>query len=177
MLFEDFGVCRGYRPNTGEVELLRRMRHVHIGWLDDGGELKRTLAAAGVSVSQDLSVNGAAESLRPDGLSIAFASAEGSRERAKTLIDHLLLAGAEVAVVTCGAFGSLASDGVRHAEADVRPTEVVDTLGAGDTFIAGFIAAYLRGYSLAACLEQGRGAAASTCAHLGGFPQVPVPIA
>jgi len=50
---------------------------------------------------------------------------------------------------------------------------VVDTLGAGDTFIAGFIAARLAGDGLAECLRTGRDLAAATCGHLGGFPQEP----
>ena len=48
-------------------------------------------------------------------------------------------------MVTCGAAGSVASDGKTMARTDARPVEVVDTLGAGDTFIAGFLAARLAG--------------------------------
>jgi fructoselysine 6-kinase len=55
-------------------------------------------------------------------------------------------------------------------------TSVVDTLGAGDTFIAGFLDAHLRGLDLQAALDAGRAAAAATCAHFGGFPQAPVPL-
>ena len=176
ILFEDFGVCRAYRPGAQEVEALRGMRHVHIGWLDDAGTLKRALAAAGVSVSQDLSVNADPRNLRPEGLSIAFASAEGSRERGEMLLMEMLGAGAATAVVTCGALGSLASNGRSRAEVGVAPTSVVDTTGAGDTFIAGFIAAHLKGRSLRACLQSGRNAAATTCMHLGGFPQIPLTI-
>src|SRR6516162_326980 len=32
--FEDFGVCRGYRPSAAETELLCAARHIHLGWLD-----------------------------------------------------------------------------------------------------------------------------------------------
>ena len=176
MLFEEFGVCRGYRPERSEVELLCGMRHVHIGWLDDGGDLKRSLAAAGVSVSQDISVNAEPASVEPSGLTIAFASAEASRQRGEKLLGELLAAGAELAVVTCGALGSLAGDGLRRAEMASVATEVVDTTGAGDSFIAGFIAAHLQGADLEACLRAGSTAAAATCIHLGGFPQQPIPL-
>lgn len=172
ILLEEFGVCRGYRPDAHDVETLRAMRHVHIGWMDDGGALKRLLADAGVSVSQDLSVNADPGSLGSHGLAIAFASApdrhEGARRR-----EALLESGARVAVVTCGAAGSLASDGRARAETGIAATGMVDTLGAGDTFIAGFIAAHLRGLDLTACLEAGRDIAAATCGHFGGFPQAP----
>jgi fructoselysine 6-kinase len=164
--FEDFGVCRGYRPNALEIDLLRSLRHVHLGWLDDGGALKYSLAHAGVSTSQDLAVNPGAE-----GLAIAFASAGESMERAKVVMEQALAGGARLAVVTCGGLGSIASDGGCFAETGIAPVEVLDTTGAGDTFIAAFIDAHLKGLELAACLAAGRDTAAKTCVHFGGFPQ------
>ncbi|RVO78715.1 fructoselysine 6-kinase [Sinorhizobium meliloti] len=170
---EDFGACAGYRPDAGEIELLKTMDHVHIGWLDDGGLLRRALSAAGVSVSQDVSVNAAAADLEVDGLSIAFGSAGEDETSAERLTGEFLARGARLAVVTRGALGSLASDGAEVASAGIRAVEVVDTTGAGDSFIAGFIAARLEGRALAACLEAGRDLAADTCTHVGGFPQEP----
>lgn len=170
-VFEEYGACRGYRPCEAEIALLLRMRHVHIGWLDDGGALKRRLVAAGVSVSQDLAVNPGAE-----GLAVAFASAGDRREAAHRMARDILAQGARLAVVTRGAHGSLATDGRETIETGVTPVAVADTTGAGDTFIAGFLAAHLAGASLAAALEAGRDAAAETCGHFGGFPQVPLPL-
>jgi fructoselysine 6-kinase len=169
--FEDFGVCRGYRPSAAEIDLLRAAKHLHLGWLDDGGALKRRLAAGGVSISQDLAVNAGA-----DRLAIAFASAGASEARARELLAQALAEGACLAVVTRGALGSIASDGVRQAETGIAQVEVVDTTGAGDTFIAAFIDAHLRGLELGACLEAGRDAAAATCRHFGGFPQAALPL-
>lgn len=169
--YEDFGVCRGYRPNGPEIEALQGARHIHLGWLDDGGALKRELAAAGLSVSQDLAVNAGAVAL-----AIAFASAGPSLERARILLRQTLDQGAAIAVVTMGALGSIASDGTHIAETGVTSIEVVDTTGAGDTFIAGFIDAHLQARTLGDCLVAGRDAAAATCRHLGGFPQQPVPL-
>jgi fructoselysine 6-kinase len=177
MLFEEFGACRGYRPDASEVAVLRSMRHVHIGWLDDGGALKQALTAAGVRVSQDLSVNAASDDVTAQSLAIAFASAGASREGARDLLAKMLREGARIAVVTCGSAGSLATDGKTHAEADVVATDVLDTLGAGDTFIAGFIAGQLGGQDLQACLKSGARAAAVTLTHYGAFPQTLVPIA
>lgn len=169
--FEEFGVCRGYRPSEEDAQLLLRMRHVHIGWFDDGGALKRRLHAAGVSVSQDITVTPGA-----DCLSIAFASAGSEPDAALGIAKRLLSEGAALAIVTRGAFGSLATDGHIFAEIGIKPVDVSDTTGAGDTFIAGFIAARLSGKSLQECLEAGRNAAAITCTHFGGFPQEPLPI-
>lgn len=171
LAFEDFGVCRGYRPNDLDLQALMRVRHVHIGWLDDGGALRRTLKAAGVSVSQDISINTDPQHRGVHGLDIAFASAGEDPVEAEHMLGSLLAEGAKFAVVTCGSRGSMASDGTRIERTDIRPVDVVDTTGAGDSFIAGFIAGYSKGRDLQTCLEMGRDAAAETCKHVGGFPQ------
>ena len=164
--FEEFGVCRAYRPTEADFKILLTMRHVHIGWLDDGGDLKRRPAAAGVSMSQDITVNPDA-----DGLTIAFGSAGSDPHAAIDIANGYLAEGAALAVVTRGAMGSLATDGSVVVETGILPVEVSDTTGAGDTFIAGFIVMWLAGGDLQECLEAGRNAAAVTCTHFGGFPQ------
>jgi fructoselysine 6-kinase len=169
--FEDFGVCRGYRASSADIERLQRMRHVHIGWLDDGGALKRRLQAAGISVSQDLGVNADAVHLAPQGLSVAFASAGPSEIEAEALLRQMLSAGTGIAVVTCGPLGSRASDGRARVAISAAPARVVDTTGAGDSFIAGFLDAHLGGADLAAALAAGAKLAALTCGHFGGFSQ------
>ena len=171
--FEEFGVCAGYRPTDAEIAMLRRLRHVHIGWLNDGGALKEALAAAGTNVSQDLSVTSPAAGRRAAGLAVAFASAGPSVAEGEALAARLIADGARTAVVTCAAAGSVASDGKTTARTGAWPVEVVDTLGAGDTFIAGFLAARIAGEEIVRCLEAGRDLAAATCGHIGGFPQAP----
>lgn len=168
---EDFGACAGYAPEPAEIATLATMDHVHIGWMDDGGALRRTLAATGVSLSQDLSVNADPADLHAGGLTIAFASAGEDDAKAETLLSRLVAEGARLAVVTRGARGALASDGRQRLSAGIRPVAVVDTTGAGDSFIAGFLSAHAAGRPLADCLAAGCDLAALTCGHLGGFPQ------
>lgn len=176
MTFEDFGVCAGYAPSPSEVEILKTMDHVHIGWLDDGGTLKRTLSSAGISVSQDLSVNADPANRSADSLAIAFGSAGEDGGIAERMTTELLQQGARLAVVTRGALGSSASDGSNTVTTGVTAVEIIDTTGAGDSFIAGFLSAHIGGLALEACLEAGRDRAALTCGHVGGFPQVPAPL-
>ena len=168
---EDFGVCRGYRPDAPDLERLKTMAHVHIGWLDDEGATKRALAQAGVSVSQDLSVNAEARNIAPDHLAIAFVSCDGDDEEARAVLDRTRTFGARLAVIMRGPRGSLAGAGGDVLKGAAVTTTVRDTTGAGDSFIAGFLAAHVTGEPLARCLASGHAAAAETCRIFGGFRQ------
>lgn len=171
LAFEDFGACAGYAPDAEAISALLAMDHVHIGWLDDGGAVRRRLAVAGRSVSQDITVNASPENLGVKGLSIAFASVDGSHRTASRLASSLINDGALGVVVMRGGRGS--SVFLNGVEADI-PTPLitpVDTTGAGDSYIAAFLHALFSGASPVAAGEHATAHAAATCMHEGGFPQ------
>ncbi len=171
MAHEDFGVCRGYAPDAQMLSRLRQADHVHLGWLDDGGALRRLLSDEGRSVSQDLTVNTDPRNLGVGGLTIAFGSHPGIADDAEQLGREWLHQGAKLAVVTRGAEGAavIAAEGMWHVPAE--RVDPVDTTGAGDSFIAGFLAAWLRGAAPDAAARAGAHRARLTCLHEGGFPQ------
>ena len=168
---EDFGVCRGYAPGPGDMAVLLRADHVHLGWIDDAGALRERLAAEGRSVSQDLSVNADPASLGVEGLAIAFGSCPGPVGLAEALARDWLARGARMAVVTRGAEGALVFAGQGRWEIAAEPVDPVDTTGAGDAFIAGFLAAWLHGAAPDAAGAAGARRARDACLHAGGFPQ------
>ena len=171
ILTEDFGACAHWSPDATSIPLLTAARHVHIGWLQDGGQLRAALAAAGGSVSQDVSVNAAPADLGVAGVSLAFASLPEARAaEAGARAAELVAQGAKAAVVTLGAAGSLALiDGhLHHAPAvQITPT---DTTGAGDAYIAGFLAARLNGADVPMAMAAGLPALPSAAAIRGAFP-------
>lgn len=63
--------------------------------------------------------------------------------------------GLKVAVATFGEKGSLAYDGRQFYDGMIYPAEVVNTVGAGDSFIAGFLYGILKSYSIEQCLDLG----------------------
>jgi fructoselysine 6-kinase len=72
-------------------------------------------------------------------------------------------------VMTLGEHGSLAYDGKTIYRGEAEPVEVVDTLGAGDGYIAAFLCARLKGTSIPAAIKEGHRAAAEICKRLGGW--------
>lgn len=147
------------------------MDHVHIGWLNDGGALRRSLAAHGVSVSQDISVNARPEDLGVAGLTYAFVSIPEPHSAVEGPARAYLAEGAGTVVVTRGAEGSSLFSPDTILAQDAKPIEPLDTTGAGDGFIAEFLESILSGNSPAEALAQARDVAAATCLHTGGFPQ------
>ena len=70
--------------------------------------------------------------------------------------------GMKVAVATFGEDGSLAYDGKTFYRGEIVPAkEVVNTVGAGDSFIAGFLYGILNKYEIPECLKTGAKIASS----------------
>ncbi len=77
--------------------------------------------------------------------------------------------GAGLVVATLGENGSLAFDGSRFYREPGHSVEVVDTLGAGDSFIAGFMYALSDGEGIQECLQKGAWKAEQTIGSFGAF--------
>ena len=74
-------------------------------------------------------------------------------------------------VVTSGPDGALQVDGNGELRQSAVPTAVVDTTGAGDAFLAGYLAMYARGVEDGVqALDAGARWAALTVAHEGSIP-------
>ena len=81
----------------------------------------------------------------------------------------LTAAGPRIAVATRGSRGSMAYDGQRFYRQGIIPCQVVDTMGAGDSFIAGFLHGYLEGLDLPACMTAGAQCSAVTLSYEGAW--------
>lgn len=103
-------------------------------------------------------------------LDIAFLSfPAGSDAECRELARDCAAAGPGTVVVTRGARGSLAfADGLFHSHG-ITPAGIVDTLGAGDGFIAAFLLARLAGKGVEEALAAGAENAAAVCGFQGGF--------
>lgn len=101
---------------------------------------------------------------------IAFFSDDEANERKlRKTVRKLAELGPRIIVVMRGAKGSMAFDGRRYYHQSAIECEVVDTLGAGDSFIAGFLHTYLAGESIQACMLAGSKNASITIGYLGAW--------
>ena len=88
----------------------------------------------------------------------------GRDERIEQFLKDKTDRGMKIAVATFGEEGSLAFDGEKFYQYGIVKAEVVNTVGAGDSFIAGFLWGILNGLDIEACLKKGAETAASVVA-------------
>ncbi|WP_395021678.1 PfkB family carbohydrate kinase [Dongia sp.] len=169
-VLEELGVGKDYLPREPDYPKIAKADWVHLG-LNANPVLVRRLATDRVPFSLDLST--AHDSLPLEGVPLVFASGpEAPDAPVEPIAARLNRAGARDVVITCGSRGAFfrGADG-RLLHAPATPVAVLDTCGAGDCFIAAFIAAFVGNRPAAAALREAAAAAAQTCLHLGGFPQ------
>ena len=83
-------------------------------------------------------------------------SFEADLEEGKEFLRYACSLGVKLMIATFGKNGSLAYDGSRFYRGDIVPVkEVVNTVGAGDSYFAGFISALIDGRPVAECMQSG----------------------
>jgi len=166
---EDFGVTAGYHPDNDALTRIAGARWVHIGMLSDARSFGEALARlSNVPVSQDCSVS-------PDShrLAVHFASAGEDEVEAERIVSTALGRTSDLVIATLGAQGALAGRSSDRWRVPSEPIDVVDTTGAGDSFMAGFIAARLNGDEMEQALRNAAQRGSFTCQYMGGWPQLP----
>lgn len=164
----DLGVSM-FQPDDEDFAFATSFDAVHIGQssgLDD--HLSRF--AAGARLSYDFSTRRALEHrarIAPLCFLAALSAGDLEREAALDLLGQTLAAGARWCLVTRGEQGAMLGRSGELHETPARPTEIVDTLGAGDTFIARTLVGLLRGEEPHHILADAARAAAETCGRVG----------
>lgn len=86
----------------------------------------------------------------------AFMSFEEDTPELRAWLEKVQSLGPRVAVATLGEKGSIAFDGARFHECGiVEAREVVNTVGAGDSYIAGFTHGLIAGRDVDECMREG----------------------
>ncbi|WP_078544738.1 PfkB family carbohydrate kinase [Litchfieldia alkalitelluris] len=98
-----------------------------------------------------------------------FSAAELSKEEFDRFINDLAVFQFEVIGLTRGGRPAIFVKNGRIYEQNLRDISVVDTMGAGDSLIAGFLTSYMSGETIEAAIENGTRSAERTCQEHGGF--------
>lgn len=166
------GVRADYELNDADYSLMSQVDIVHTSVYSGLDDKLPEMAASAKMLAYDFSNKWSDRHLEQCAsyIDIAFISAPARDEGAcvelmKTWAD----AGAKIIVMTRGEDGSMAMQNDKIYVQNIVPVDVVDTLGAGDGFISGFLNAYATQHHIAAALSGGAHSAAQACQLMGGY--------
>ena len=98
-----------------------------------------------------------------------FADDEKDEAELRAFMKEMHARGPKLVVVTRGEKGSMAYDGERFYTHGIVPCQVVDTMGAGDSFIAGFLYAICQGKSVPEAMAEGAANSSVTIGYAGAW--------
>lgn len=84
-------------------------------------------------------------------------------------MEERLQSGAKLVILTLGKDGSIVFDGEEFHRYGIIPCEVIDTMGAGDSYIAGFMSARLLGYGIEDSMRIGTEGSTKTIQYKGSW--------
>jgi fructoselysine 6-kinase len=175
---EVLGSSAGFVPSTRTLRSLAACGWVHGATLGENTAWLAALAASEVRTSYDFSHphrESVIEALAPH-LDVAFLSLPGAGpEAGMRLARAVCEGGAETVIVTLGAAGCVGVTGDSAIHQAAPDVDAIDTLGAGDAFIAGAVDALLADADLAEAMVAGTADAAEVCRHIGAWlPPEPI---
>lgn len=160
------GVMADYALTKEEFDFVAGHTMLHTDLFGKVLEYLPAWKAAGVKIVMDFSVFSEdpeyhCESLFPY-VDYVFMSYDGKKdEHIKQWVKQVHSYGPKLVVATMGELGSICYDGQTLYEYGIVPTEVVNTVGAGDSYIAGFTYGLLNDWDVPACMESGATLASS----------------
>jgi sugar/nucleoside kinase (ribokinase family) len=183
------GAINQLRAEQVNRSMLEKARHLHVASyflqtaLQPGlVELFRTAHALGLTTSLDTNWDpggtwhGLEELLRQVDVFLPNQNEALAISRTSTLEGALQVLSRKcpVVAVKCGREGAQARRGLERAQAAALPIPVVDTVGAGDSFDAGFLYGWLHGWSLEKALKLAAACGSLSTRTAGGTNSQPV---
>lgn len=154
-----------------DVELLSGAAIVHTSaysGLDHRLPAIAAVAPVSYDFSDDFMIENALGLMRH--LEVAFFSGSVLSERDRLRLGRRCLdAGARTVVITAGSDGSMCMTDDQVCHQGIERVEIVDAMGAGDGFIAGFLRSWVECHDVARALEAGAHTGALACGFAGAF--------
>lgn len=138
------------------------------------------LKSTGTPVSFDFSSDWTREYLQQQLPYVDFAilsCPDLTLEETESMMHWVHQQGPRLVLVTQGSAGARVLTEGKFYHTGIVETEVIDTLGAGDSFIARFLVEHLNGVAIPDALQLAAQSAAQTCTHYGAFGHgIPIPV-
>ena len=112
---------------------------------------------AGCKIIFDFSLNKNFDELSTilPNIDFGFFSFETYSENVKDFLKKAHSYGPKIVTATFGTEGSMSYDGKSFYNQSIYPAEVVNTVGAGDSFISGYVYGLIQGLDIPGCLDCG----------------------
>lgn len=167
-LSNDFGVSR-FTPNVGDLALIAECDAAHV-YQSCGLDSWLERFSSRTKLSYDFSTRRDAEHLEtvaPHCWLASISASDLSAADTESLMKSVASLGPSWVLATRGRHGAMLSNGEEFFSVAATPVDIVDTLGAGDTFIARVLVGLLDDEPPQALLREAADAAAQTCTYLG----------
>lgn len=163
------GVMENYVPTPEDIAFTQSFAYIHTDLFGKVLPLLPKLKEKGSKLVLDFSQFADEENmtrLLPWVDYAFFSVGEGQEERAMELLRKGAELGGHVMTATMGEDGCVCYDGERFFRGCAVPArQVVNTVGAGDSFIAGFMEGVMKGMTIPDCIANGAALAASVVAQ------------
>jgi fructoselysine 6-kinase len=170
-IHEHVGPTKSLELDKATVDTICQHKLTHNTWLGGTDKYLAQFKRADTAVSMDYGERYSQDFFQSTirNVDLAFFSLPEEKAcEAKDLARLAVNQGALISIVTLGREGSLAYDGKLYTQPS-KQVRVIDTLGAGDTFIGVFLAQWLKKRPIPQCLLAASKAAAYTCTHYGAW--------
>lgn len=169
----DEGVLARYDLSEEDMDFISRFDVVICDlWGKVEGRL-RDLKARGVRTAFDCATrpeDPASQTAMPFTDYLFFSSDDGDTPALREQMRAYQKKGPKLVVAMLGSQGSLCFDGKEFYPCGIVPCEkLVDSMGAGDSYIAGFLYGLVNGMSIQECMHKGAATATETLGYFGGW--------
>lgn len=168
----DEGVMKDFKLSDAALRFIASHRFMHTAFWGRTESYLPSIQQSGVKIFYDFADCSDAARLNMVLPHIDFAlfSAETDNAETRLFLKEVMDSGLTFAVATLGAEGSLGFDGKSFVKLPAPQIEVVDTMGAGDSFAAGVLAGLEKDLDLKGCMELGTKSSAITLSYRGAWP-------
>lgn len=153
------GVMENFRLTKEDKDYIKTFPYMHTDLFGNVLNDLKELREAGVKVVMDFSTFSNDTEYNTDenfrNVDYVFLSYEKEDEFIIKDLKRIHSLGPKIVTATLGEHGSISYDGSEYYRHGIVPVEVVNTVGAGDSYIAGFTYGIMMGWDIPRCMELG----------------------